>query len=144
MYFSNLCHPTVQATGISACVCALQSCLTLCRPMDCSLPDFSVHGILQARIPEWVAISSSRGSTWPRDWNCVSCVSCIGRWILDHCCHPGKPIFCLFNSKEWISLLFPMSTGLLSPHRFSSRRPQWAFKNTALITLPPLMPFLFS
>ena len=38
----------------------LQSCPTLCNPMDCSLPISSVHGILQARIPEWVAIPSSR------------------------------------------------------------------------------------
>ena len=42
-----------------------QSCLTLCDPVDCSLPGFSVHGILQARILEWVAISSSRGSSDP-------------------------------------------------------------------------------
>ena len=40
-----------------------QSCLTLCDAMDCSLPGFSVHGILQARILEWVAISFSRGSS---------------------------------------------------------------------------------
>ena len=38
-------------------------------------------GILQARILEWVAMSSSRGSSWPRDWTCISWVSCIGRWI---------------------------------------------------------------
>ena len=38
---------------------SLQSCLTLCDPMDCSLPGFSVHGILQKRTLEWVAISSS-------------------------------------------------------------------------------------
>ena len=44
-----------------------QSCLTLCDPMDCSLPGFSVHGILQARILEWVTISFSRGSSQPRD-----------------------------------------------------------------------------
>ena len=44
-----------------------QSCPTLCDPVDCSLPDSSVHGILQARILEWVAISFSRGSSWPRD-----------------------------------------------------------------------------
>ena len=44
-------------------VCSVaQFCLTLCDPMDCSLPGSSVHGILQARILEWVAISSSRGS----------------------------------------------------------------------------------
>ena len=44
----------------------LQLCLTLCDPMDCSLPGFSVHGILQARILEWVAFPSSRGSSQPR------------------------------------------------------------------------------
>ena len=44
-----------------------QSCLTLCDPMDCSLLGFSVHGIFQARVLEWVAISFSRGSSWPRD-----------------------------------------------------------------------------
>ena len=42
-----------------------------CNPTDCSLPGSSVHGISQARILEWVAISSSRGSSWPRDWACI-------------------------------------------------------------------------
>ena len=42
------------------------------NPMDCNPPDFSVHGILQARIVEWVAISSTRGSSWPRDQTHVS------------------------------------------------------------------------
>ena len=46
-----------------------QSCLTLCDPMDCSPPGSSVHGILQARILEWVAMPSSRGSSQPRDQN---------------------------------------------------------------------------
>ena len=45
---------------------SLQSCLTLCNAMDCSPPGSSVHGILQARILEWVAISFSRGSSRPR------------------------------------------------------------------------------
>ena len=49
-----------------------QSCPTLCDPMDCSLPGSSVHGIFQARVLEWVAISFSRGSSWPRDWTRVS------------------------------------------------------------------------
>ena len=48
-------------------VLVTQSCPTLCDPMDCSLPGFSVHGILQARILEWIAIPSSRGSSQPRD-----------------------------------------------------------------------------
>ena len=48
-------------------VLVAQSCLTLCDPMDCSLPGFSVHGILQAKILEWVAIFFSRGSSQLRD-----------------------------------------------------------------------------
>ena len=49
------------------CVSVAQSCLTLCDPMDCNPPGSSVHGILQARILELVVISSSRGSSQPRD-----------------------------------------------------------------------------
>ena len=52
-------------------MCA-HSCLTLCDPMDYSLPGSSVHGIFQARILEWVAISYSWGSAQPRDQTCVS------------------------------------------------------------------------
>ena len=59
----------------------------LCDSMGCSFPVSSVHGILQARILEWLAISSCRGSSWPRDWTCFSYVSRItGRfftcWVL--------------------------------------------------------------
>ena len=54
-----------------------QSCMTLCDPMDCSLPGSSVHGIDQARILEWVAISFSRRSSWSRDWTLVSHI--VGR-----------------------------------------------------------------
>ena len=61
-----------------------QSCPTLYGPMDCSPPGSSVHGILQARILEWVAIPSSRGSSQPKDWTRISCGSCIGRRILYH------------------------------------------------------------
>ena len=49
------------------CTKLLQSCLTLCDPMDCIPPGSSVHGILQARILEWVTISFSRGPSQPRD-----------------------------------------------------------------------------
>ena len=55
--------------------------LTLCHLMDCSPPGSSVHGILQARILEWVAISSSRGSFQPQD---QTHVSCIGKQVLYH------------------------------------------------------------
>ena len=54
---------------------SLQSCLTLCDPMDYRLPGSSVHGISQARILEWVAMHSSRGSSQPRNRTCVSYVS---------------------------------------------------------------------
>ena len=50
------------------CACSVaQSCPTLCDPVDCSLPGSSVHGTFQARILEWFAISSFRGSSWPRN-----------------------------------------------------------------------------
>ena len=49
-----------------------QSCLILCDPMDYSLPSSSVHGIFQAIVLKWIAISFSRGSNWPRDWTQVS------------------------------------------------------------------------
>ena len=52
-----------------------QSCLTLCDPMDCSLQGSSVHGIFQARVLEWVAISFSRGSSQTRDRIQVSCIA---------------------------------------------------------------------
>ena len=54
-----------------------QSCLTLCDPMDCSLPGSSIHGIFQARVLEGVAISFSRRSSQPRGWTQVSCI--VGR-----------------------------------------------------------------
>ena len=62
-----------------------QSCPTLCDPMDCCLPGFSVHGIFQARVLEWVAISFSRGSSWPRDRTC--------RQTLYPLSHQGSPMY---------------------------------------------------
>ena len=50
---------------------------TVCNPKDCGLPSYSVHGILQARILEWVVMPFSRASSQPRDWTCASCISCI-------------------------------------------------------------------
>ena len=63
------------------CAKSLQSYPTLCDPMDCNPPGFSVLGTLQARILELVAIYFSRGSSSPRDQTCVL-VSCIGRQVL--------------------------------------------------------------
>ena len=58
-----------------ACVCA-QPCPTLCDPKDCGPPSSSVHGILQARILESVAIPFSKGSSQPKDQTCISSGSC--------------------------------------------------------------------
>ena len=68
----------------TVCVCVLslfQSCLTLCKPTDCSPPGPSVQGILQARILEWVAMPSSRGIflTWELNLGVLHCW-----WILYH------------------------------------------------------------
>ena len=74
-----------------------------CDPGDCSPPGSSAHGILQARILEWVAMSFSRGSSRPRDWTCVSC---IGRWILYCWATREVPrIKQSFITKPWAQLL---------------------------------------
>ena len=75
------------------CVCAksLQSCLTLCDPIDCSPPGSPIHGNLQAGILEWVTMPSSRGSSQPRDRNCLSYIFCVSRQVLYHQCHLGSP-----------------------------------------------------
>ena len=65
-----------------------QSCPTLCDPMDCSLPSSSVHGILQVRKLEWVAISFPRGYSWPRDSTLISYIA--GGFFTPE--PPGKPI----------------------------------------------------
>ena len=61
------CHFLLQCMKVKSESEVAQSCLTLSDPMDCSPPGASVHGILQARILEWVAMTSSRGSSQPRD-----------------------------------------------------------------------------
>ena len=91
-----------------------QSCPTLCDPMDCSLPSFSVHGIFQARILAWVAISFSRRFSQPRDWTPVSCIvgRCFTVWATrgsqNVCsarfvalCSPKGPTRALFSYEEW-------------------------------------------
>ena len=80
--------PTYSCYSHRACVhaCSItQSCLTLCNPLDCSLPGSSVYGIFQARTLKQVAISYSRGSSGSRDQTRVSRVSCTGSGVLYHC-----------------------------------------------------------
>ena len=75
---------TMQFEWEPACVLSHFSFVQLHEPVDSSPPGSSVHGILQARTLEWVAMPSSRGSSRPRDWTCVSHISCIGMQVLYH------------------------------------------------------------
>ena len=80
-HLMKICCPN-ERTGLSSvAVLVAQLCPTLCVPMDCSPPGSSGHGILQARILEWVAISFSRGSSQPRDQTWVSCIYNAGRFF---------------------------------------------------------------
>ena len=69
---------------------------TLCDSIDCSLLGSSVHGILQVRLLEWVAVSFSRRSSQPRDHTHVSCVSCIGKHIFTT--EPPRKPFEIYSS----------------------------------------------
>ena len=86
---------------VCLCVLFVQSCPSLCEPMDCRLLGSSAHGILQTRILEWVAIPFSRGSSQPRDQTQVSCIE--GRFFTVWATRVGEindfflgscPIFC--------------------------------------------------
>ena len=71
------------------CVCSVtQLSLTLCGSMDCNLPGSSLHMVFQARILEWVAISFSRESSWPKDQTSISCLA--GGFFTTQ--SPGKPL----------------------------------------------------
>ena len=94
------------------CVCA-QLCPTLCDPLNCNLPGFSVHGISQARILERVAISSSRGSPEPGIEPTSLCIFCIGRWVLYHCTTQVAQNFKMFYIKE--KATFPQSSFTVPP-----------------------------
>ena len=87
---------------------SLQSCSTPCDPMDCSPPGSSVHGILQARILEWVAVSSSMGSSQPRDQIHVSYVSSlVGGFFTTST--TGKVEW---PSKQWFSKYSPLGNSI--------------------------------
>ena len=105
-----------------------QSSLTLCNSMDCSPPGSSVHGILQAKILECVAILSSRGSSWPKDQTHISCIS---RWILYRLSHQGRPTATTTSQNSVISCLEDWSgfqTGFpippFAPHILGSKEQQ--------------------
>ena len=90
-----------------------QWCQTLCNTVDCNSPGSSVHEIIQARILEWVAIFSCRGSFLPRDWNFVSCISSVFTGRFFTAVPPGKPMFGSVRMQKWIQGMVPHSS---SPH----------------------------
>ena len=88
-------------TSIILCVLVTKSCLTLCDPMDYNPPGSFVHEISQARMLEWVAISSSRGSSLPRDWTRSSTLQADSLPSEP----PGKPsAFFLLHYKQMVVL----------------------------------------
>ena len=92
---SEFILPNVQSSVLVA-----QSCLTYCNPMDSSPPGFSVHGILQARIFEWVAIPFSRRSSWPWNRTQVSCIA--NRFFTTWATREAQlNIVILFKIKSW-------------------------------------------
>ena len=109
-----------------------QACPTLCDPMDCSLPGSSVNGIFQARILEWVAISSSRGSSRPRDRTHIFYIYLIGRWIFNHCATWGWGKYLLSSSLR--SLPSHRIEGTWAPNQhgppstYRQEHPYWTVK----------------
>ena len=89
---------TVALMTTSSCCLVTKSYLILCDPMDYSQLGSSVHGILQARILEWIAISFSRGSSQPRD---RTHISCVGRQILY--CWATRKVLAIMT-RDWINI----------------------------------------
>ena len=83
------------------------ACSVACDPVAYSPPGSSVHGILHTRMLEWVVISYSKGSSWPRDQIHISCFSCIGRWILYHWATREVPSYAWKESESEVTHSYP-------------------------------------
>ena len=114
----------------------LHSCLTLCNTLDHSLPGSYVHGILQARVLEWVAMPSSRESSPPREQTCVSYISCIGRCILYHLSHLRDSFFCWFIFSFFPNFKFLFQINMLSNSTWSDQQ----IKTSTIMTILRLSP----
>ena len=120
-------------------------CLTLCNPVDWGPAGSSVHGILQARILEWVATPSSRGSSQPKDQTQVSYISCIGRRVLYHSCLLGAILVLLkiCTLQRWVYLRTVLQSFIQSHKK---KQAQLLFESSALgpqvrsLLLSPEMP----
>ena len=93
-------------------VLVTRSCPTLRDSMDCSPPGFSVHGILQARILEWVTIPISRGSSWPRDQIKVSCIA--GRFFIVRATTIPYSLLKVIKLSQWCYLTISSSDASFS------------------------------
>ena len=87
------CLVPSQCSRVKVKVLVAQSCPTTCDPVFCSPPGSSVHGISQARKPEWIAMPSSKGSSQPRDWTQVFCISEASLVAQRFCLQCGRPGF---------------------------------------------------
>ena len=121
----------IHALRIPPCLHArsLQSCLTLWDPMGCNLPGSTVHGILQARILEWVATPSFGGSSQPRD-RTPPCLLCLLRWQVSSLplVLPGKGS--LWGScKERKHMLLKRFSFRTPPQRVLTRKRAWPKRN---------------
>ena len=113
---------------IKICVCVCECVseshlhLTLCDSMDCSPPGSSVRGILQARTLEWVAISSSWGSFWPRDRTWVSCIAARFCWVTGDAISKSVSIsICIYiytNMCTHLLQIFHINIHMLNIHKF--------------------------
>ena len=125
---------------------SLQSCPTLCDPMDCSLPISSVHGILRARILKWVAVPSSRGSSQPGDPAHISYISALagGFFTSSTTCCCSLPQSCTticdpMDCSTLCSLVLPISWSFLKLMYIESVMPS----NHFILCLPLFLPSIF-
>ena len=104
------CHFLLQCRKVKSESEVAQPCLTLCNPMDCSLPGSSIHGILQARVLEWgaIAFSEDNSKSWDEE--------------LKKCFFPFLRVSLLFNAV----ILLPRKPPLLCSHSVTGHRPQAA------------------
>ena len=92
IYINVLVLPNIKMNPPQVYMCS-PSWTLLPPPSPFHPPGFSIHGSFQERMLEWVAISYSRGCSWPRDWSRVCCISCLCRRILYHC-GTWKALYC--------------------------------------------------
>jgi len=131
---------------VHVCACTHAKTYPSLRSHDCSPPGSSVHGISQARKQEWVAISFSRGSSWPRGGTYVSCVFCISRWIFFTIVPPGNPftwLICLFSQEIFSHfIIYHPCLSILPDTRTSQRHFRFIFRPPQQSKLHKIFSFL--